>query len=503
MVTTPRPHEITALLARRSGSPALITGRDAWSYSEVADAADHIAAGLCGIGIGPGMRVGLMLGNVPDFVCSFLAVTSIGASAVLLSTYFREREVGQYCRGLGLRTVLTWEECEKPLAAIAGPVRRHETITPACLPKLRCFGIPLSEEVNPAPGPADELVVQFTSGVGGISKMVGRGCANIADEIHHYCADVDLVENDRILALTPLFHAYGLVNGLLPAFYRGACLILPERFIPRQSLALAEEHGASIVLGVPLMYEVWSQIEPAPTAALATTRYCFSAGGKLHRQTLDRFPKKYGVNISQLYGSTETGIIAFNRAADAASRPDTVGRPVGGLEIQLADEDGILDPARTEGEIVIRSRATAPFYIDAPNLTAAAFRDGWYFTGDLGDVDSNGLLRITGRKSTFINVGGMKVDPFEVEDVIGAIPGVREVAVVGRPRDDSFGSDVVRAYVVCDRPTPRHTIQAQCREKIAEYKVPREIEFVDALPRNPMGKILRKYLKPDSHEGAQ
>lgn len=490
----PLSREIVQLLDRRSNTPALIVGGRTWSYAEIRNHTDRVVRFLRDQGVVPGLRVGLVLGNVPEFLCVFLAVAELGGSAVLLSTYFRERELKQYFGALGLGMVLSTEAFGAMLSAASADLR-EEPMRVEGLESLRLYRIARIDPQGGEPGPEGELVVQFTSGVGGISKIIGRTRANIADEIRNFSTATDLGESDRILCMTPLFHAYGLVNGFLPAWFRGACLMLAERFLPRDVLALATAHRPTMVLGVPLMYELLVQLDQAPREAFAAARFCFSAGAKLHPRTAQAFLTLFGRPIGQLYGSTETGVIAFNHDRLALEYPAAVGLAVGGREIAIVGDDGRECGSGRDGEIRVRSGGTTPFYIGATELTAKAFRDGWYHTGDVGFRDENGLVHITGRKSAFINVGGMKVDPFEVEAVLRSIPGVSDVAVVGLPRGDSlYSGEVVKAFVVSTEPLSRKSLLNQCRAQMAEYKIPREIEFVAELPRSPMGKVLKKYL---------
>lgn len=492
MVSAPLPGfppEVAELLGLRSAAPALITADRTFSHAEIRVHAEQVGGILRAQGIGPGRRVGLMLGNVPEFLVAFLAVAGLGGSAVLLSTYFRTYELKQNCGMLGLEMILATESCRETLSSVS-PGLQEDPARFDGFESLRLFRLSAAPGGVSA-GPEGEMVVQFTSGVGGVSKAVGRTRDNIADELRNFCAATGLSDCDRILCMTPLFHAYGLVNGFLPAFFRGACLVLAERFLPRDVLGLALKHRPTVILGVPLMYELLVQLDRVADGAFADTRFCFSAGARLLTTTALAFRNLFGRPIGQLYGSTETGVIAFNHGRAAEEYPESVGHAVPGRDIRVIGEgDGA-----GAGEICIRSAGTAPFYIGAPALTAQAFDDGWYHSGDLGEVNCDGLIRITGRKSTFINVGGMKVDPFEVETVLRAIPGVQDAVVVGIPhKDPSYSGELVKAFVVGAPDLSRKSLLRACHEQIAEYKVPREVEFLGELPRTPMGKVLRKYL---------
>ena len=474
---------------------AIIAKGQRCSYGELAVRVREVANVLHQIGAEEGARIGILFGNCPEFAYALLGAWSVGASAILLSTYFRAQELRRYCKTLAVEYVLTDVASEALLRTTFVTARRVTEFCVVDAGSVRLYH--LGDVANTgAAGPHNEAVIQFTSGVAGSSKIIGRTVANLIDEIQNYSITVALTEDDRVLCLTPLFHAYGLVNGLLPVLAFGSQLVLTGRFSPREVPALAVAMRPSIVLGVPFMYELLANTEGLSENTFANCRFCFSAGGKLERIIAESFLKQYGRAISQLYGSTETGIVAVNLYESSGDTVESVGRPVLGREVEIVNDEDVLCAVGMSGNLRIRSSGTTPGYIRSPELTAASFRNGWYYPGDIGFKDDDGNITITGRKSTFINVAGMKVDPFEVETVLRAIPGVRDAAVVGKqPRSVGITNEIVKAFVVCEPPLlSRHEIIAACRQEIAEYKVPREFEFVDQLPRSPMGKLLVKYL---------
>jgi long-chain acyl-CoA synthetase len=482
------------MLRHEPEQAAIIAPGKIWTYGELAVHAGRVADLLRKHGIGQGMRVGILLGNSAEFAYSLLGVWSVGASAVLLSTYFREHELRRYCEVLTVDYVLTDALSETLLHATFVAAKCEADLNTTDIERAQLFRLGM-ETVEGAPAPTGEAIVQFTSGVAGLSKIIGRTAENIVNEIKSYSATVALTIDDRILCLTPLFHAYGLVNGLLPALAGGAQVVLTGRFSPREVSAIAAATRPTIVLGVPFMFDLLVETEGLAENVFSHSRFCFSAGAKLGRVTAEAFRKRYGRIISQLYGSTETGIIALNRYASGSGTIDSVGQPVLGREVEVVDDNDKPCTVGTTGNLRIRSQGTTPGYIGANELTAAAFRDGWYYTGDIGMKDGDGNITITGRKATFINVGGMKVDPFEVEAVLRTIPGVRDAAVVGKTHGSTGNhNEIVKAFIVSDQHLSRRDVLVACRQKIAEYKVPREVDFVDQLPRSPMGKLLVKYL---------
>jgi long-chain acyl-CoA synthetase len=226
---------------------------------------------------------------------------------------------------------------------------------------------------------------------------------------------------------------------------------------------------------------------------LSSLRVAFSASAPLLPDDNHRFREKYGVPVRQLYGSTETGTISVNMHADPDTCVESVGSPLPDVRITVIGEDGVAVPAGDEGEIVITSPGAITAYAGNTDATASSFRDGSYLSGDLGRMNPDGCLVLTGRKKFLINRGGFKINPLEVEEAIQSHPRVREVAVYGAP--SPHGDDVVHCAIVADGECTQKEILEHCRERIADYKIPSRLEFMDALPKSDTGKLLRHKLR--------
>jgi long-chain acyl-CoA synthetase len=222
--------------------------------------------------------------------------------------------------------------------------------------------------------------------------------------------------------------------------------------------------------------------EAPETADLSSLRLCFSAGTALPRSVFDAFTGKFDVPVRQHYGCTEAGSLTANMDDDPEASFETVGAPMGPVEIKIVD-----------GEVAVRSPAQTSGYSDMEELNREAFQDGFFLTGDLGQLDDEGRLTITGRKKLLIEVGGYKVDPIEVEDVVEAHPDVGEAVVVGVDTGQA-GEQLVKAVVVPNEEIEERELISFCQQRLANYKVPRVVEFREEIPRSPLGKILRKYL---------
>jgi long-chain acyl-CoA synthetase len=241
------------------------------------------------------------------------------------------------------------------------------------------------------------------------------------------------------------------------------------------------------------MYKMIADSFFKETPNLSNVRLMFSAGAPLPDEVEAKFFEKFNIHIRQLYGSTETGAVAISYGENSGE-VDSVGRPLHGVQIDIFDEEGRVISNGAIGDVAIHSPAMTHQYDGLPDATSECFIDNYFYPGDLGCKDEHGNLYIKGRKKLMINVAGYKVDPIDVEDVIRSHPGLEDVVVVGKPHD-KYG-EMVKAVVVKgeNHEVDQNMIIEMCREKLAEYKTPKVVEFRDEIPRSPLGKILRKYL---------
>lgn len=353
-----------------------------------------------------------------------------------------------------------------------------------------------SDRARLAPRSPDEpLVYQFSSGSTGRPKRVPRTHGQCAAEADLYL-DIGYGADDVIFSAIPLFHTYGMGSNLFGAPAAGATVVIledPQPFLLQRhrALELIERERATIFPGVPFNYRLMA--EAPGEFDLSSLRLCFSAGTALPRSTFEEFGERFGILVRQLYGSTETGMITCNVGDDPVATSDSVGTPVGDVRVEIVDDEGEpVEPGQI-GEVTVVSRAATDGYAGAEEATLAAFRDGRYFTGDLGRLDEEGELFLEGRKKLLIEVGGYKIDPIEVQDAIVAHPSVAEAIVVG-VEGEVEGEESVKAVVVLAEECEESELIGFCRERLANFKVPRQVEFRDEIPKSPLGKVLRKYL---------
>jgi len=494
---------IQLLYAQAKARPeqtAIVYRDERIAYAELLERVERLAGGLSERGIGAGDAVGLVLRDDPWFVAAFHAVTGLGAVVVPVNPAFKQAELDFCFRSAEVCAVISDERtagvCERIVAGFEGPV---EVISTSAAHGQGLTLEALAEQASPhrlAPrNPEEPYVYQFSSGSTGRPKRVPRTHGQCEAEAELY-ASLGLPHEDRIFSAIPLFHTYGMGACIFGTAVSGATLVIledPHPFLLKRhrALELIERERATVFPGVPFNFRLMAE---APAEVdLSSLRLCFSAGTALPRSSFEAFGERFGVLVRQLYGSTETGMIAANMSADPVGTFESVGAAVGEVAVEIFDDDGAAVAAGELGEVTVCSPAMTAGYLGAPEVNEEAFRDGRFFTGDLGRLDPDGLLYIAGRKKLLIEVGGYKVDPIEVQDVILEHPSVGEAIVVG-VASEVEGEELVKAVVVPSAECEERELIGFCRERLANFKIPQMVEFRDEIPKSPLGKVLRKYL---------
>mgnify|MGYP000223745183 CR=1 FL=1 len=390
-----------------------------------------------------------------------------------------------------------WSRTLPPVPELAVPVVRLRT----ALAKGRAAGVDTAGLWRDL-GPDDLALLQYTGGTTGVAKGAMLSHGNILSNLDQVLAmgRAKMGGRDCVLTALPLYHIFAFTVNLMAFFSAGARNILVPSPRPVQNVQRAiENYPITWITGVNalfngLMNEEWFAAYP-PRRLVAA----IAGGTALHRAVAARWTVMTGTPIAEGYGLTESSpLVSVNPLSDAA-RPGTIGIPVPGTDVALVDADDAPVPAGEPGELIVRGPQVMQGYWNRPEDTAATVRNGWLYTGDVAVMEEGGFLRIVDRKKDLILVSGFNVYPNEVEDCIALMPGVLEAAVVGIP-DDATG-EAVRAYVVPNPEAPgtvtRDEIVAHCRTLLTRYKVPRSVVLRDALPKSPIGKILRKTLKAE------
>ncbi len=488
----------------------------AWSYRAFLVEVRWAAAALQAWGLRPGERVALYLGNTPSYLVAYLAALWCGAAVVPANTRYRDTELGHMLRDAGARLVVTDADGDATVAAIrehAPSVEASVALTgapaadrPRWATLAEVAGITAATDADgaatlAATDPDGLALIAYTSGTTGRSKGAKLTHANLVTNAHAVGRAWRWTAADHLLLALPLFHIHGLGVGFHGTLVHGAGLTLHRRFDADEVLAALENGRATMFFGVPTMFGRLLVEAGDRPRRLATVRLLVSGSAPLAAATLERVERMLGHRILERYGMSETVMLTGN-PLDGPRKAGTVGVPFDGVELRLdaVDRTTVADAAPvTAGEVVVRGPSVTSGYWNDPDGTVAAFTaDGWFRTGDLGTLDADGYLTLTGRARELIISGGFNVYPREVEEAIASLPGVREVAVVGLP-DADLGERVAAAVVV-DPSGPEvdaERVVAHCQRLLAGFKTPRTVAFVEALPRNAMGKLLRHVVQDE------
>jgi long-chain acyl-CoA synthetase len=478
------------------------------SYAEVDELSSRVAAGLHSRLLPPGAKVAVQLPNVPEFVLAYFGLLKAGLTMVPLNPLLKRDEIRYHLEDSDAVMLIHAGAPEAAAALAALPGIESVVAAPAQAPGTDQAGTdqpgtPFTELLKAAadpdihPGAADDTaVILYTSGTTGRPK----GAELSHFQLYMTCTlggqTFGTLPDDVTLAVLPLFHVYGLSSILNGATRYGRTIALLQRFSAEAVLDAVERDRISIMAGVPTMYHELAEADIAGRD-LSSLRIGSSGGAAIPVSVLQRFEAKYGITILEGYGLSESAsTVTINPGADSR-KFESIGKPLWGIELRIVGPDDQSLPPGPEhvGEIVLRGHNITKGYYKRPRETAEAFRNGWFYTGDLGYVDDDGFVFVVDRKKDMIIRGGFNVYPREVEELLYRHPAVLEAAVVGRP-DPRLGEEI-QAFVVLRRDSGQNAedVRGWVKERIAAYKYPREIHLVDALPKGPTGKIHKQTLR--------
>lgn len=465
------------------------------SYQELRDRCAAVAGKLAQLGIRKGDRVLLVMPNVPEFVAALRGIQAAGAIAVTVNTMSTVAELDYVLGDAGCALTLAWRStCSAPEQACARRGLEVQLLDQG----LRSMddSPAMSEPLDVADD--DTAVLLYTSGTTGRPKGAQITHANLEACAAIFHSALRLSEGDTFGTGLPLSHIFGQGVILGSTLRAGAALSLLERFTPDAFVQMLARDHITVAAGVPTM---WNAVLHAASTvgadAFASLRLAASGGASLPDEVLRAFSERFGCTILEGYGLTETtGAATFN-GIDRARKPGRVGIALPGCEVRVVGPDRRDLGAGQVGEVLIRGPVVMKGYWGRPEATAEALRDDWLRTGDLGEIDGDGDLRIVDRKQDLIIRGGYNVYPREVEEVLFGHPDIVEAAVVGIP-DEHYGEEVGAAVVL----KPGSTLSIQelrgwARERLSAYKVPRCLLVMEALPKGPTGKVLRRAIDRD------
>lgn len=475
---------------------AAIDDNRRYTYGQIAGGAMFIAEQIDQVTDCP--RVGLLLPTSGAFPMLLLGTWLAGRVAVPLNYLLSADELRYVIEDAGIETIIS----AGPMLEFLKDARPHAVPDNVRVLKL--------EEVDfsgwpplrwpPRPAGEDVAVILYTSGTSGRPKGVMLTYRNLESNIEAAVEYARFSGADTFLGVLPQFHSFGLTPLTLLPMRVGATAIYSARFVPRKIVRLIRKHQPQIVMAVPSMYGALLSVKKASAEDFASIRFAISGGEPLPQDTFETFRNRFGVTIREGYGLTETAPIS-NWSTPWASKRHSVGKAIPGVGIIIVDDHDQVLPADVEGEILITGPNIMKGYYKLPEQTQAVFTNingkRFFRTGDIGRQDDEGFLFITGRKKEMLIIGGENVFPREIEEVLNRHDAIQDSAVIGK--NDGMRGEVPIAFVelVDGAAFDAAEMRNWCRESLAQFKVPREIRVIDALPRNPTGKIMRRQINSD------
>jgi acyl-CoA synthetase (AMP-forming)/AMP-acid ligase II len=524
-----QPAAVSRLLSSlrtRAAHPAVAWNGRIFTFEEIRRLSSLYVDRLSALGVRRGDRVAVFAETCPELIAALVSHLSAGVIHVPINTRYRSEEARHILEDSGAVAVLAGDpdsECRTVLDEILRErrpplLREVISLAEAFLSSLYSpskkspsysSSSPKQSFSSEPPSDDDVAMLIYTSGTTGKSKGVALSHRMLEENTRAVMELWRFTESDRLVLALPLFHVHGLCLGVVGALLTGFTLLLEERFDAARAVEAFAREGATAFMGVPTMYVrllEYLDAHPEGAAALRNARLFTAGSAPLPAADFRAFQEKTGHAILERYGMSET-LFTLSNPYDGERRPGTVGLPVPGCSVRLVDDEGREAPVGELGEIQVRGSGVMSGYWQRPDETGAAFRDGWFLTGDVARRDADGYVTILGRKSVdVIKSGGYKISAREIEDVLRRHPAVKDAAVVGLP--DRVWGQRIAAAVVLAAPEDEAAAARTCAEitafaaaHLADYKKPRDLRAVPELPRNALGKVQKHLLVRDFSDG--
>jgi long-chain acyl-CoA synthetase len=518
--------------ARRwGGRTGAICFESRLTFSELLTKSYQFAHAMQELGVKRGTRVGILLPNVPEYITAINGLWMLGATAVQLSPLLVEDEIGKLLDITDCHTVVTLDMLTPPLRNLLGSGRLKHLIVASLEQRLGMVerwlypiallrrGVPWRNQKNGAIDfdaliasqpthplhtrivpDRDAAIIQPTGGTTGSPKSVVLTHRNLlANALQLKAWNRGNEGIDLGIAVVPFFHCYGLTVVMLASMACAATMVMCPKFKAATVVKLIQRYRPTLMASVPALMVALNQYMKKHPFDLSSTNYWFSAASALPASVREEFESHGARGVVEAYGLSEASPATHANPIQQGSRPGTIGLPLPDTIARIVDlETGkrTMGPGEP-GELIVRGPQVMSGYLDDSAATAKAIRDGWLFTGDIATYDADGFFKIVDRKKDLIKTSGYNVFPIEIEECVRGLAGVSDVAVIGVPDDEK--GELVKAYVI-PQPDSGLTVAAveqYCREHLAKHKQPRQIELCAELPRNFLGKVLRRQLRSD------
>ena len=485
------------------GKKAIIFEDSAWTYQELNDAVNRLTEGLMDLGVRNGARVMVQLANGPEIIMAHFAIIKAGAIAVPLNVMYVAHEI-QYIGSntaagtiiLDSRFLKQFEDIRPDLPAVKRIIAIGDNV-PRSVHRFDDLTAGSTRKRSSADASLDDIVsIIYTSGTTGRPKGATQTHRAILSNVAALCRLNRFDAGDRLLCALPLFNNFALNVVMMSAFYSGAVLIVTDRFDAEKVLSHMTQHHATYFAGTPTMYVYLLQAYDPARHDVSSLRVVNSGGAHCPAALIKKVETTFEVDHMDGYGQTEgCGFTTIN-PLQGVRKPESVGLPLANIEVKIVDDDGRELPANEVGEIVEKGDVFSIHgYWQRPEINRAVYKNGWFHSGDLGYLDADGYLYVVDRKQDLIITGGANIYPVEIEEVLYTHPAVALAAVIGVP--DDVKGELAKACIVLKEGmnTTEQEIIDFVRGKIAKFKAPRMVEFVDSLPQGPTGKILKRQLR--------
>jgi len=503
MKTKSLPEHFRAAVQLHADKPAVVTPDQTVTYAELDAQSDAIAAGLIKRGIQPGDHIGLYGLNSSTFVAIYLGIQKAGAVVVPINLMLNPEEVAWILTDADVTTFFYFDRFSPAVSAIR-----------AGLPKIKNFICAGQNPSNPADllfpellnselrtlnstiDPESTAVIIYTSGTTGHPKGAMLTHTNLVSDALAAGKALKLRPGaERFFVALPMFHAFASMAGIIIPLLHGSSLVPVPKFDPSLTAELIEKTDATLFLGVPSMYNLLLRLPEKYTPAIQKLRFCVSGGAAMPQEIMQRFEERFGVLIYEGDGPTECAPVTCFNPIEGLRKPLSVGLSIPDVEMKIMDETGNEVPTGEAGEICVRGPNVMKGYWKQPEETAKSFFGEWFRTGDIGTEDEDHYFYIVDRIKDMVIVNGMNVYPRMVEEVLYKHKAVREAAVIGQPH--RLHGEVPIAYISVKEGgnTSEKEIRAFCFEHLGNHEVPKKVTFLDELPKNAAGKIVKRELR--------
>jgi len=466
--------------------PVLISDGQRVNYDQLNLRVNSIAHFLRQDGVGKGDKVALMLPNIPEFVYCYFAAIKLGAVAVHLNNTSTSHELIYLLENSESKVLITSEVNRKKYEEIRPKITSCKILVTVDSPDQNApFKKAISAEQFPAPdvliNPEDPATIIYTSGLTGKPLGAVLTHRNLCSQSHLIQSYVKRTSVDVGLSLIPLFHSFGSTVNMINVIRTGCSVVMMDRFTMDSLLNAIQKEKITYICAVPRLYLGMMFHENAAKYDVSSLEVCVTGGAPMPAEFLPGFEKQFGAKIVEGYGLTEASPCCTFNMFDRPQKPGSIGMAIPGTKIKIVDEKGHEVPRGEIGELVVRGDNVMQGYYKDKAATASVIKDGWLYTGDLGRMDEDDYIFITGLKKRMIITSGFNVYPKEVEDVLNLHPAVKSSRVIGKK--DLMRGEMVKAEIVKnnDSLVDEKEILKYCRAYLSPYKVPREVEFVESI----------------------